>query len=360
MPRTLKKYKIKKKKTRSSEKKNKKRNLSKKNKIIDSIKINKARIEEKNLNSSENTTENTSENSSENTTENTTENSSDNYDEFKVLKCSPSRQNNGFTCYDNKELLKMRDLWNLRHPDLSINTINPQEIWNTIRDNMSNLCSEESCWLKKLFINMDNNFSKLLNYAFAPKAPTSWNKNINEWLSSVDIEKVMKQWEIKIPSFVFLGPTPIDFDDKIDNERCVWEDLCDFNLDKYIKKNKKKIGIIFNLDPHYKSGSHWVSLFIDIKKEFICYFDSNGIECPKRILKFVERVKKQGLINNINFRFIENAPKQHQYENTECGMYSLFFNIQLLTESRKPEYFKNNRISDKEMEKFRPIYFNLF
>ena len=340
MVKSLKKYKIKKKNSKKSEKKNKSRNLSKKTKIIDSIEINKNRIEKKTL-------------------KNVSENVSENVDDFKLLKCSPSRQNNGFTCYDNNELLKMRELWNLRHPDLSINTINPQEIWNTIRDNMSNLCSEESCWLKKLFINMDNKFSKLLNYAFAPKAPSVWNKNINEWLSSVDIEQVMKQWEIKIPSFVFLGPTPIDFDDKLDNERCVWEDLCKFNLSKHIKKNKKKIGIIFNLDPHYKSGSHWVSLFIDIKNEFICYFDSNGIKCPKRILKFVKKVKKQGLENDIDFRFIENSPKQHQYENTECGMYSLFFNIQLLTETKKPKYFKKNRISDKDMEKYRQIYFNI-
>ena len=31
--------------------------------------------------------------------------------------------------------------------------------------------------------------------SFAPEAPKSWNKNPNEWLSSTDILKVMKQYE---------------------------------------------------------------------------------------------------------------------------------------------------------------------
>ena len=42
-------------------------------------------------------------------------------------------------------------------------------------------------------------------------------------------------------------------------------------------KSLNKIGIIFNTDPHNKSGSHWISLFIDVKKKIICFFDSVGI-----------------------------------------------------------------------------------
>ena len=50
-----------------------------------------------------------------------------------------------------------------------------------------------------------------------------------------------------------------------ENGKCVWEELCKFELEKQIEKGKNKIGIIFNLDKHYQSGSHWVSLFIDIE-----------------------------------------------------------------------------------------------
>jgi hypothetical protein len=33
----------------------------------------------------------------------------------------------------------------------------------------------------------------------------------------------------------------------------------------------------------------------------------------------------------ISFRYVENFPKMHQRSNTECGMYSLFFIITMLT-----------------------------
>jgi hypothetical protein len=39
-----------------------------------------------------------------------------------------------------------------------------------------------------------------------------------------------------------------------------------FNLNQQLKDGKTKIGVIFNTDPHTKDGSHWVSLFINIKK----------------------------------------------------------------------------------------------
>ena len=77
----------------------------------------------------------------------------------------------------------------------------------------------------------------------------------------------MKQYEDAYDCFEFIGPTPIDFDDHMHDGRCVWEELCEFELEKEIREKKKKIGIIFNLDPHYKGGSHWVAMFINIKKK---------------------------------------------------------------------------------------------
>ena len=100
----------------------------------------------------------------------------------------------------------------------------------------------------------------------------SWKKNPEEWLNSVDIEDVMKQYEKKVPTFMFIGPSPIDFDKHLLYGECVWDELCKFKLENILKKGKNKIGIIFNLDPHYKNGSHWISMFIDIRKKFIFFF----------------------------------------------------------------------------------------
>ena len=38
---------------------------------------------------------------------------------LKKIACSPS-SNNKYTCYNNESLLKMKTLWNMRHPDRKI------------------------------------------------------------------------------------------------------------------------------------------------------------------------------------------------------------------------------------------------
>ena len=101
----------------------------------------------------------------------------------------------------------------------------------------------------------------------------------------------MKQYERYYKNFLFIGPSPIDFDAKLVDNECVWEELCKFDLKKIIAKNKNKLGLIFNLDPHYKSGSHWVSMFINIPQRYIFYFDSNGDKMPEEIKILIERIK---------------------------------------------------------------------
>ena len=42
-----------------------------------------------------------------------------------------------------------------------------------------------------------------------------WIKDYNEWLSTLDINKVMAQYEEAYPKFQYLGANPIDFDQKL-------------------------------------------------------------------------------------------------------------------------------------------------
>ncbi len=84
----------------------------------------------------------------------------------------------------------------------------------------------------------------------------------------------MKQYEAEYPCFVFIGPSPIDYDTHEYKGVCVWEELCKFNLYKHKNKGIRKIRIIFNLDPHTKGGSHWVCAFIHIPRQEIYYMDS--------------------------------------------------------------------------------------
>lgn len=214
---------------------------------------------------------------------------------------------------------------------------------------MSSLCKQESCWLKHLMEKNLNN--ELLQYTFAPKSPYSWKENPTTWLNSLDIENVMIQYEKKYSNFEFIGPSPIDFNTKKLYGECVWNELCNFNLKSKISKKKDKIGIIFNTDPHYLDGSHWISMFIDISKQKIYFFDSVGDLPPKQIYNFVKNITNQGIKINKNFKFIMNHPVEHQEENTECGMYSLFFIITMLEGGNFKKIFldKKKLIKDNNM-----------
>jgi hypothetical protein len=276
------------------------------------------------------------------------------------LNCSPKPKDeiNEFSCYTNDTLYKMRDLWNARHPDIKITANSPKEIHASLTEKLSNVCHKESCWLKQKM-----EFGKVyqdMKDSFAPESPKEWKKNPNEWLSSVEIMNVMKQYEKAYKCFEFIGPSPIDFDTKMLYGECVWDELCHFSLKHQIKSGKTKIGIIFNTDPHNKPGQHWISMFINIKKRKIFFFDSTGDKPAPEIMALVDRIKREGMKLNpkLVFTFDCNEGIEHQYGNTECGMYSLFFIVHMLEDKVTEHYMKTHILKDKYMEKFRKIYFN--
>jgi hypothetical protein len=278
---------------------------------------------------------------------------------FTKAQCAPKTNNEmqNFSCYSKDALLKMRDLWNKRHSDSQIVSGDPKEIWNSLKDKMANACHTEACWLKQKF--MENNLNdELITYTFAPKSPVKWKENHTTWLNSTDIEKVMKQYEHAYPCFRFIGPTPIDFDKQVYEKKCVWDDLCHFEISKFVADGISKIGIIFNTDPHDKSGAHWISLFINLKKKFVFFFDSNGTKMPKEIKDFCDRVIGQAAKLKINLTFDQNAPFVHQEGNTECGMYSLYLIISLISDAHNYKFFKETKITDGAMENLRDRYFN--
>ena len=280
--------------------------------------------------------------------------------QIQGVNCSPKDDNeiNDFSCYSNDALIELKDKWNKRHPDEKIHTNNTKEIHNKLTNYLANVCNKESCWLKQQK-HLGQATSKLKE-SFAPVKPKEWNKNPNEWLSSLDIINVMKQYEKAYKCFDFIGPSPIDFNKQKIYGECVWEELCNFSLKEQIKKGKFKIGIIFNTDPHYKGGQHWISMFINIKKKIIFFFDSTGDPAQPEILEFVEKIKQQGQNLNppINFKYDTSEGYEHQNGNTECGVYSLFFIVQMLKDNLSSEYLKTHRIDDNYMSQFRKIYFN--
>jgi hypothetical protein len=267
------------------------------------------------------------------------------------------------SCYTPDIIDKLKQGYNKNHPDNIIQAKSHKLIIDELSKRLK--CNKEDCWLNQL---PESERKYVDEKIFAPDQPQSWKKNPNEWLSNHDIMDVLHQYEETYPEFKFIGPTPIDFDTVLPNNhkngKCVWEDLCNFNLSNTLQKGIKKVGIIFNLDKHDESGSHWVSLFLDIPNRVLFYFDSAGNPTPPEITTLVNRIQKDfHLLQNKGLQYHENYPHQHQKKNTECGMYSLYFIITMLTSNKSNfksniNIFKNGKITDEFVQQFRGKYFN--
>jgi hypothetical protein len=163
-----------------------------------------------------------------------------------------------------------------------------------------------------------------------PDQPTSWKDDPDMWLDSTNIENVMKQYEDAFPNFEFMGPFPIDFAapdpyQKTGSQNCLIKEICSLRVADSIKNGTQYIGIVYNLDPHFKDGSHWVANFIDIPKHKCYYFDSYGYEPPKQIARFMKWLTTQDPQMKLSY----NAHR-FQHKDSECGMYSLYFIIRML------------------------------
>ena len=255
----------------------------------------------------------------------------------KSMSCSPFVQNTKIhteTCYTYESLKQIQYYYNRTHPTDKIITDSPIELWKELKTKITSCSNEpEDCWLKTI---KNNNVRKNIDeILFAPDAPPEWKQNPNEWLSNFDISKVLKQYEKTYPEFKYFEPTPIDFDKKPKqyHGKCVSDELCQFKLEPLLRKGKRKFGFVFNLDKHTQNGSHWVSMFLDIDEHFIFFFDSTGDNIPDEISKLKDSIVEQASDIGIELYFLKNHLFSHQYENTECGMYSLFFIITLLTNS---------------------------
>jgi hypothetical protein len=204
-------------------------------------------------------------------------------------------------------------------------------------------CQKESCITEKLGTGSTR---------FAPKMPRSWLTNENEWLSTLEFIDIFKGYEEANPDFLFLGVAASDYEYKMSNGQCEINELCSLDVRK-LPKGVKKLGVVFNIDKHDQPGSHWVAMYISVKKKTVYYFDSAG----SKILPSIYALYKQIHNQDHTYKYVDNYPLIHQYGNNECGMYSIFFLIMMIyTEDYK--YFTKKRWKDKTMNALRKKLFN--
>jgi len=286
------------------------------------------------------------------------------------LNCNPSIIDSKVvrgSCLPENVLQVLKESYNENNPYNQITTTKPRNIWKDLKKRLRT-CSHEDCWLNVISDPIYR--EKVEKYLFVPRPlqPGGWKTNPNQWLSNHDIDNVLEEYENSYPAFKAIQTATIDFD-----EICYIEDLCKLKtkdqVEEYLKLGKTKIGVVFNLDKFSEGGSHWVSLFLDLHDGFVFFFDSNGDKIPTEIKKLIERLKKhcRELETPIELKEYNNYRVRHQRENSECGMYSLFFIITLLTGKinnipvksvdEKIDLFRKARIPDDYVSNFRKIYF---
>lgn len=251
----------------------------------------------------------------------------------KSSLCAHGRKNNG-TCYNKFELLLIveeiekkegRQLRFLKDKSII-------HLWEDINAYMKSKynCQDELCWVETL--KLDN----LEKSAFKPIMPDEWvecdisrapeNKCMNTWLSNYEIDNVLEQFQNNIENFEYLGSVPIDFA-KLSNKK-----INSFRLKEAINKRKNKIGVVFNTDPSFRGGQHWICAFIDLENNEINFFDSYGSNgnYPEEIQAFFSKVIEEAKLLNISLNIKTNVVR-HQFKNSECGVYCLKFIADRLT-----------------------------
>lgn len=221
--------------------------------------------------------------------------------------------------FEAEEVERLRTVYNREHPGSTIPAGTPEHTWSALQKRFHEECrtGSSSCIIA-------NMMSK-------PRAPESWNVNRYEWLSSDDIEAIEKEFMKLFADYAFIGCVPIDFDLQDETGKCIVSTLCSTKLKKLYDEGKQQIGIVFNTDPHDGPGEHWVALFADIRPELdyprITYFDSYAQKPEKEIQRLMKRWKEQWDETGVHAKPVQLTynKTRHQYKESECGMYCLYF-----------------------------------
>ena len=278
---------------------------------------------------------------------------------YEKTHCSPKKRKNDFSCINNNIIYKIAKILNEHNYKINMNQ-SLKKMHKSISNTLKKIkkCSSEECWrnINMITDNLTQKELEELNNSFRPKKPKSWDENNNAWLTNIDINNVLEQYNDKYDDYYYHGALPVDFDEEVGN-KCLVDNLCKFNVDKLHKSGKNKIALVFNTDPHNKSGEHWISMYIDcigknIEHPCIYFFDSAGNPPPKQIKEFIDDTRDN---SKINFSYIENNI-QHQKGNTECGIYCLHFLTYMIEDGDFMDYIQNKK-NDKFMEKYRSIFF---
>jgi hypothetical protein len=250
---------------------------------------------------------------------------------------------------DEEEVENLRKVYNREHPsEPEIPQGSIKSVWGEIRKRLHDLCKAGTteCIIKSM-INK-------------PNAPDSWVANPDEWLSSIEIDDIEKEFVKLFKKYYYVGAIPIDFDKKNKTGSCIVSSLCSLNIKDIYDKGKRQIGIIFNTDVSTGVGQHWIALFADVDPEYeyarITYFDSYSKFPEPEIQRLMKRWAQQWDATGVHSKPTQLTYNKthHQYKDSECGMYCIYFHYCCLLGIPMQE-----RVPDEVVHAFRSMLFSI-
>ena len=279
-------------------------------------------------------------------------------------RCAPGIDFTNGSCYDIQSVLLMADQYNKFNSSNKIRFFANSEMIDSARykkyilyhlKNNITECDSQLCWNTQPFMkNIELKIKEKIKNRLRPDGPAGRF----EWLDTNNIVNVMKQYEMKYPDFMYLGAVPIDYDSPKLPKGYLKIDINILDYTKLLKEGKSRYGVIFNLDRHDQDGSHWVGLYYDFKKGQIYFFDSYGEEPDESIQRLIRKVGRF-MQNELKIKHpdIDYNKLRHQFENSECGVYSINFILRML----KGVVFKDvstKKVPDRLVNQCRNKYFN--
>ena len=251
--------------------------------------------------------------------------------------------------FEDSDIEHLRTVYNSEHPkENPIPSGTSEIVWKGLQARLHKKCKtgKAECIISSMLMK--------------PRAPDSWIAKPTEWLSSLDIEKIEAQYCKLFEHYKFLGCIPIDFDLKSPTGKCLVDALCSTKLQDLYKNGTRQIGIIFNTDVHTGPGQHWIALFCDLHPDLefprVTYFDSYADRPEEEVQRLMKRWRDSWETTGIHSKPMVTTynTTRHQFKNSECGMYCLYFHYCCLIGIPMDE-----KIPDQVIQKFRSLLFRV-
>ncbi len=175
-----------------------------------------------------------------------------------------------------------------------------------------------------------------------------YGRNKEKWLTNVDINEVMKQYESLFEgSFRYISTVPANIQDSYDTIDEFKQSFHIGDLQYYMYN-----AMIINLSLIDTPGTHWVCVFVDRPSQTFEYYDPIGKPIPRTM---------RPLLNYINpdrFRVITSKEK-HQKTGSQCGVYCMYYIVARLCNIPIKTIWKDLAMTNSAMTRKRDFFFAL-